>query len=211
MILAGNQPYFLPYISYWQLINAADVFYIGDDYAYIRHGWINRNRILFHGDPEYFGVAVSKTKTSNLIKDMLIAGTDKCRNLKKLYDAYHKAPFYETGAQLAEEILDCSEGSLSEFLISSIKTVCRYLEIDTPIRRTSDLEGNCRFRREERIYDMCSRLGADTYINAIGGRELYDADGFDKHGIKLRFIKTGDIVYKQFGDEFVEKLKQGTL
>ena len=206
MIIAANQPYFLPYISYWQLINASDVFYIGDNYAYIRHGWINRNRILYRGAPEYFGIAVSKASSFSLISELHIAEKDKRGKMNKLYEAYHKAPYYEIGIQLVEEILDCQEEILSEFLISSIKTICRFLEINTPIHRTSELEGNDAFKREERIYDICHRLGAATYINPINGKALYDVEEFAKQGINLRFINTGDITYRQFGDKFVEKL-----
>ena len=126
--------------------------------------------------------------------------------MNKLYEAYHKAPYYEIGIQLVEEILDCQEEILSEFLISSIKTICRFLEINTPIHRTSELEGNDAFKREERIYDICHRLGAATYINPINGKALYDVEEFAKQGINLRFINTGDITYRQFGDKFVEKL-----
>ena len=206
MIIAANQPYFLPYISYWQLINASDLFFIGDNYAYIKRGWINRNRILYRGAPEFFGISVSKASSFSLITELRIADIDKRHKMDKLYEAYHKAPYYETGIQLAEEILDCGESILSEFLISSIKTICRYLEINTPIHRTSELEGNDAFKREERIYDICHRLGADNYINPIGGKELYNVEEFAKQGINLRFINTGDISYRQFGDAFVEKL-----
>ena len=206
LILGANQPYFLPYIPYWQLIKASDVFYVGDNYAYIKRGWINRNRILFNGVPEYFGIAVSKASSFSLCSELRIAEIDKRRKMNKLYEAYHKAPYYEIGAQLAETILDCQEEVLSEFLFFSIKTICTYLDIDTPIRRTSELEGNDIFKREERIFDMCHRLSADTYINPIGGRAIYNAKEFEKQRIKLRFINTGDIQYKQFGDTFVEKL-----
>ena len=188
MIIAANQPYFLPYISYWQLINASDVFFVGDNYAYIKHGWINRNKILYRGAPELFGIAVSKASSFSMISELHVANTDKHRKMNKLYEAYHKAPYYEIGSQLMEEILDCQEEVLSEFLISSIKTICRYLEIFTPIHRTSELEGNDAFKREERIYDMCHRLNADTYINLIGGKALYDVEEFAKQGINLRFI-----------------------
>lgn len=206
MIIAANQPYFLPYISYWQLINAADVFFIGDNYAYIKRGWINRNRILYNGAPELFGIEVLHASSFSLISELSIAKINKRKKMNKLYEAYHKAPYYETGARLMEEILDSPEENLSEFLISSIKTICDYLEIKTPIRKMSELEGNDSFKREERIYDMCHRLGADTYVNPIGGKELYDGGEFEKQGIKLRFINTDEIVYKQFGNSFVEKL-----
>ena len=206
MIIVANQPYFLPYISYWQLINSSDMFFVGDNYAYIKRGWINRNRILYRGASEFFGIAVSKASSFSLISELHVADTDKRGKMNKLYEAYHKVPYYEIGIQLVEEILDCQEDVLSEFLISSINTICRYLDINTPIRRTSELEGNDAFKREERIYDMCHRLGATTYINPIGGKALYDVEEFAKQGINLRFINTDDITYQQFGDKFVEKL-----
>ena len=131
MIIAANQPYFLPYISYWQLINAADVFYVGDNDAYIKRGWINRNRILFRGAPELFGIEVVRASSFSLISELNIAKIDKRKKMNKLYEAYHKAPYYDIGIQLVEEILDCQEENLSEFLIASIKTICRYLEINS--------------------------------------------------------------------------------
>ena len=70
MTIAANQPYFLPYISYWQLINAADIFFIGDNYAYIKRGWINRNRILFRGAPELFGIEVVRASSFSLISEL---------------------------------------------------------------------------------------------------------------------------------------------
>ena len=206
MILAANQPYFLPYIAYWQLINASDQFYIGDNYAYIKSGWINRNRILSNGVPEYYGIEVQKASSFRLCTELHVAEINKRKKMNKLYEAYHKAPYYEIGAQLVEEILDCSETVLSEFLIFSIRTICRYLEIDTPIHKMSDLIGNDAFKREERIYDMCHRLDATTYINPIGGKALYDVEDFKKHGIRLQFLQTRVNPYKQFDNEFVENL-----
>ena len=206
MIIAANQPYFLPYISYWQLINAADVFFIGDNYAYIKRGWINRNRILFHGEPELFGIEVVRASSFSLISELNIAKIDKRKKMNKLYEAYHNAPYYDIGVQLIKEIFDCQEENLSDFLTSSIKTICSYLEIKTPLRKMSELEGNDQFKREGRIYDMCHRLGADMYINPIGGKTLYSVEEFASQGINLRFINTGDITYRQFGDKFVEKL-----
>jgi hypothetical protein len=105
-----------------------------------------------------------------------------------------------------EEIRDCDETVLSEFLLHSIRTVCRYLQISTPIARTSDLDGNRAYRREERIYDMCRRLGADTYINPIGGMGIYDFAKFRQQGITLQFLRADEIVYKQFENPFIPNL-----
>ena len=120
--------------------------------------------------------------------------------------AYHKAPYYSNGAQLMEEILSYPELNLSRFLSHSIMLVCDYLGITTPMSYTSDIPGNCSLRLEQRIFDFCKAHGADVYVNAIGGQELYHFDEFRQHGIKLRFFNSGHPVYKQFGDEFVDNL-----
>ena len=208
MTLAGNQPYFLPYLGYWQLIHAADRFLIADDYDFIKEGWINRNYILVNGKPQYFRVEMVGGIPSRLIRDKRIAMKplwlqDK---LKTLRMAYHRAPFYEPGYALAERILLNPERNLSLFLEYSIREVCAYLGITTPIGHSSDLSGNSLLRREERIYDFCARLGADTYVNLPGGQKLYDYEAFAAHGIRLRFIQPVLKPYKQFGDRFTERL-----
>ena len=153
MTLAGNQPYFLPYLGYWQLIHACDRFLLADDYAYIRSGWVNRNRILLNGEPYWFRMEVARKGPSRLIMDKHLALRkerlgDKLRTLEM---AYHKAPCFAAGYALAERILRWPEDNLALFLEHSIREVCAYLGITTPIGRSSDLPGNNRFRREERI------------------------------------------------------------
>ena len=111
--------------------------------------------------------------------------------LRTLEMAYHKAPFFAEGYALAEKVLGLPEDNLALFLEHGIRQVCAYLGIETPIGRSSDLPGNDRFKREERIYDFCARLGADTYINAPGGQQLYSFEEFERRGIRLRFLPEG--------------------
>ena len=208
MTLSGNQPYFLPYLGYWQLIHAADRFLIADDYDYIKAGWVNRNRILLSGEPRFFRVETVEHIPSRLIMDKRVAMKPAWRKdkLRTLEMAYHKAPCFEAGYALAERILTCPERNLSLFLENSIREVCAYLGITTPMTHSSELAGNSLFKREERIYDFCARLGADTYINLPGGQKLYDYAEFARHGIRLRFIQPRLTPYKQFGSTFVERL-----
>lgn len=208
MTLAANQPYLLPYLAYWQLIRCADLFLLADDYDYIRSGWVNRNRILIGGKPEYLRMEVRSNKESRLILDrQLIRNPRAVENkLRTLEMAYHKAPCFADGYALAERILCWPEQNLARFLEHSIREVCDYLDIHTPIGRTSDLPGNSRFKREFRVYDFCHRLGADTYVNAIGGQGLYYFEDFARQGIRLRFLKSGLPAYRQSGGPFVERL-----
>ncbi len=208
MTLAGNQPYFLPYLGFWQLIHLSDLFLLADDYDFIRHSWINRNRILVNGQVQYFRVEIARGGPSRLIRDKQVALTPYlCRDkLKTVAMAYHKAPYLAEGYALAERILTCPERNLALFLEYSIREVCAYLGITTPIKHSSDLTGNSCFKREERIYDFCHRLGADTYVNLPGGQALYDREEFARRGIRLCFIQPELKPYPQSGGPFVERL-----
>ena len=208
MILAGNQPYLLPYLGYWQLINLSDLFLLADDYDFTRHSWINRNNILLDGKPHLFRVEVSHSAPSRWIRDKQIVMNPRELNdkIRTLEMAYHKAPFFAEGISLAERILTCPERNLALFLEHSIREVCAYLGITTPFCHSSDLPGNSRFKREDRIYDFCDRLGADTYVNLPGGQALYDFGEFARRGIRLRFIQPVLKPYPQFGGPFVERL-----
>lgn len=207
MILAANQPYLFPYLGYWQLINAADVFLIGDDYAYMRKSWINRNRILIGGKPQWFRMEVEDASSFRLIIDTKLKPIGLEDKLRTLEMAYHKAPYFADAYSLARRVL-CydSGGMLTPFLENSIREVCGYLGIDTRIGHTSDFPGNAVFKREHRIYDLCHRLGANVYINAPGGQDLYSFDDFREHGIELRFLQPELRPYPQFGAPFVPSL-----
>ena len=207
MIMAGSQPYFMPYLGYWQLINAVDVFSIGDDYNYIKGGWINRNRILQNKKVEFITVEVAQASSNKNICELFLSDVYQVeKKMNQLQVAYQKAPYYQEGMALMRRILECKERNLADFLEHSIRCVCDYLDIKTKIVRSSFVPGNTELKREYRIFDQCKYWGADTYLNAIGGRELYDYDQFREHGIRLGFIQSGDICYKQFGQEFISHL-----
>lgn len=188
MIISANQPYFIPYFPYWQLIHAADLFLMGDDYSFIKHGWVNRNRILFNGKVIFIRINLSGMRHGVLINKAKMMEPDVKRMFKILYEAYHNERYYEEGRALMERIMNYPERNLARFLEHSIREVCAYLGITTPLSTTSNLEGNSAFKREKRIYDFCHRLGADHYVNAVSGAEIYNARDFEENGIKLSFI-----------------------
>ena len=190
MILSANQPYFLPYFPWWQLIAQADLFLISDDYAFMIRGWINRNRIRVNGQEQYFRIRLKDISCHRTIAQTERLSADAEDNLKTLAMAYHKAPYFAEGYALAERIFACQDLNLNAFLTHSIREVCAYLGIGTPLRMTSSFEGNALLSREERIFDFCRRCEADIYVNAIGGQALYDKEAFAAKGIELRFLQT---------------------
>ena len=95
MIAAVMQPYLLPYIGYFQLIAAADVFVVYDDVQYMRGGWINRNRILLNGAPHWLTLPVAHSgEVRTQIRDTRYQLSQAAlRKLSGQLDAaYRKAP-----------------------------------------------------------------------------------------------------------------------
>jgi len=202
MKVAVMQPYFFPYIGYWQLINAVDIFVIYDDVNYIKGGWINRNRILVNKQEYMLTLPLEKSSPNKLINEITLGrGLDKL--IKTVSMAYRQAPNFDTAMPLFEEIFHNSTSNLAMFLESSIRKICDYIGIQTKILVSSSIDKDNSLRAQEKIIDICMRLKSDQYINSIGGQELYDAITFKEHGIKLEFVQPLPLAYKQFGNSFI--------
>ena len=202
------QPYFLPYIGYWQLMNAVDKYVVYDDVNYIKRGWINRNRILAENSTQYINIQIKGASQNKKINETKLDREQKFieRTLRTVEGVYKKAPYFGCVFPLAEQILSYEEDDLVRFLLHSFSVICEYLDIQTELILSSGLEKDNQLKGEDKILDICERLGADTYYNAVGGRELYSRERFSGKGIELYFLQTGDIQYRQFGDEFHENL-----
>ena len=189
MKISIMQPYFLPYIGYWQLIDSADLFVIYDDVNFIKQGWINRNKIIVNGKPIYFTLNLKKASSFKKINEIEInINPDKL--LKTIYQAYCKYPFFEEGYSLIEDIFKIKTNNLSSFVYHSIIEVNEYLNIKTKIKISSDLKIGEKFKAQDRIIYMCNKLKADTYLNMIGGVNLYSYSDFNRAGLHLEFLST---------------------
>ena len=204
MKLGIMQPYFFPYIGYWQLLNAVDTYVIYDDVNYIKGGWINRNRILAGGAPHYLNLPLAGASPNKKIHEIEVNKNDRLlgKGLQTIRYNYGKAPYFKDVYPVLEAAFSCGETNLAGFITESLKFVCSYLGIGTKMVISSALHKNNELKGQEKVLEICRILGADTYLNAIGGKELYSGDEFKRHGITLYFLKTGDIWYEQFGHPF---------
>jgi len=204
MKVACMQPYFLPYIGYFQLISAVDKFVVYDNIKYTKKGWINRNRFLVNGLEAVFSLPLKKDSDSLNVNQRYLADSFVPEDLlNRFKEAYRKAPEFSSVMPLLGDIIYHPSTNLFEFIFSSIRLICNFLEIKTQLVISSSITCNHSLKSTERVQATCNSFGADTYINPVGGMDLYKKADFAENGINLKFIKALPYEYPQFGETFV--------
>ena len=204
MTIAIMQPYFMPYIGYWQLIGAVDAFVLYDNIKYTKKGWINRNRFLRNDVEAAFNLPLRKDSDFLDVAQRYLADSfDRENLLNQFREAYRKAPEFSSVMPLLEGIIRNPAANLFEYILASIRAICDFLGIKTPLLVSSTIDCDHSLKSAERVQAICKALGADTYINPVGGMELYSKDDFARNGIDLKFLKALPFEYEQSGNAFV--------
>ena len=206
--VAIMQPYFFPYLGYWQMLNAVDKFVLYDDVNFIKGGWINRNNMLINGFAHLFTLPLLESSPNKLINEIKITNNQKIKVklLRSFEESYSKAPFKDKIIPLLSKIIMQKEDRLHLFLYHQFEKIFEYLQINTEIMLSSHIEKDNYLHGQDKIIEINKQLGSTQYINAIGGQALYDKAEFAKNGIELYFIKMNEVKYKQFDNEFVPNL-----
>lgn len=208
MRIAIMQPYFFPYIGYFQLIKAADMFIFFDDVSYIKKGWINRNYICINKHTHCFSVPIENASQSRSIRKTLISKIEYIRWTKKFIDSlthsYKKQLYFAEGMSIVEKVLSSSVSSIADLAIISVQACCKALGISTPMHCASAIPSG--LAGENRLIEICHHYGANRYINAPGGKSLYNSTKFASCGIRLEFLQTSLSAYPVKGRDCITGL-----
>jgi hypothetical protein len=134
--VAIMQPYFFPYIGYFQLINAVDIFVVYDNIQFSKKGWFHRNRILVNGKDDFFTLPLKKDSDFLNVNQRSLSETwehEKVKILRKIKENYRKAPHFTETMPLIEEIFGFANTNLFHFIYDSIVKICKILEIKTKL------------------------------------------------------------------------------
>ena len=203
------QPYFFPYIGYWQLLKSVDRFVLLDDVNYSPGGWINRNRILINRQPAYFTIPLIGASQNRKICDIEITReTDwRAKLLKTLSVTFKNAPGFADTFEPIANIIAFESSNLADYLYNELASMAALLNIDTQIIRSARTYANAELKGEKRILDICAKNQTQIYVNLPGGRTLYDPAAFDSNGVALRFVNPRLIPYSQRANpDFVPQL-----
>lgn len=209
MKLGIMQPYFLPYIGYWQLLNWVDKFVIYDNIEFEKAGWMRRNRILINGKDKMFTLPVKKDSDYLNVNQRFLAdnvGSEIDKILKWIKVSYSKAPYINNIYPLLEEIFKFKEKNLFSYIYNSVIVIAEYIGIHTEIIISSTVQIDHSLKGKYKVMEICKKLNANEYINPIGGINLYDKLEFGNNGITLKFLESALPVYRQDTEWFVPGL-----
>lgn len=192
MKIAIMQPYFFPYIGYFQLLNYVDKFIIYDDVNYINKGWINRNKIIVSNQINYINVPLKKASQNKKINEIVISYDHDW--VKKILTTikmnYSKSKNFNTIFLIIENLLKKKYSTISDLNFHIINSLVKYLDIKTKIVKSSSIYQNQNLKGQDRILDICKKENASIYVNPIGGVHLYEKEKFSNNGIEIQFLKT---------------------
>lgn len=201
MKLGIMQPYFFPYIGYFELIRNTDKWIVFDVVQYKSRSWMNRNRILHPNEGwQYFGVPVKKTSRDTLIKGIEIKDKNAAlgRILGQINHYKNKAPNYSLIVDIIKQVFaETKSNNLVDLNISSLEVVCSYFGIDFNWQKCSEM--NFDFSNVTHpgqwALEICTQLGAEGYLNPPGGKEIFVPGEFEQRGIDLVFQKPTVYIY----------------
>lgn len=199
MSVAIMQPYFFPYLGYFQLVQAVDDFVFYDDVMFIKKGWINRNQILMQQHAFLFTIPLEKQSQNKSIRESSIAWGAEFPNkwIQQLQSAYKKAPHFVPVMDLVESVLHEKPQSIADLAASSVIKTWEYLGLEKRFHFSSQMAVSKDLERAERLMAITDCLGSKQYINAQNGQELYQKEHFAALGFQLNFLKQALPSYSQ--------------
>ena len=208
MKLALMQPYVFPYLGYFQLVHAVDLFVLYDDAAFRKQSWCNRNNLLGSHGAQRFTLPVRRPRMGQPICQVELHDPLRYqqRILRTIDVLYARTRGFKEARPVIEEAVSCQSANLADYAVHSLSVLCRHLGIDTRLTRSSDQYRTLESKGQQRVIEVCRAETATVYINPEGGRHLYDPAAFRRAGMELKFLVHRPRPYPQSLPEFVPRL-----
>ncbi|EAU5528320.1 WbqC family protein [Salmonella enterica] len=201
------QPYFFPYIGYFQLANAVDKFVIYDDIQYSKNGWIQRNRLLVNGQSSTFSISLKKDSDYlDIVEREISDNFDRAKLCRQIKGGYNKSAHFKEIYPIIERIVMHDDNNLFQYIKNSIDELFSIMDINANIIVSSELNISREYKSQDRVIQTCLALNGNEYINPPGGVALYENIEFERAGLKLKFLEPSIEAYKQSTESFVSHL-----
>ena len=196
------QPSYIPWRGYFDIIQRSDVFVFHDDIQYTKQDWRNRNRIKAAQGVTWLTIPIQKQTVSGPINEALIDNAQRWsgKQWRMIDAAYKKSPHFRDYRTFFEEIYNREWTHLSEMCIVLTKQICEWLNIETELMRSSDLD--ITGAKTDRLVQMCEQLGTRHYLSGPSAKDYIETEKFDAIGTSVEYIAYDYPEYPQLHGEF---------
>jgi hypothetical protein len=196
------QSNYLPWRGYFDFIDDVDLFVIHDDLQFTKGDWRNRNKIKTPNGTRWITVPVHYDRTAQLICETRI---DYSRNWQRdhrnaIEASLGKAAHLDDVFGLLQPAWNAQPETISELNVALLTVICRYLQIRTPLRMSSEF--HLRRTKTERLIELLTAVGATTYVSGPTARAYLDEQRFDEVGIRLEYKEYAYPPYRQLWEPF---------
>ncbi len=184
-VVAVMQPYFMPYAGYFRLFAAADLVAIFDCAQFPRRSWVHRNRLPDrNGETQWLTLPLQKAPIGTQINNLKFTENAPAEMARRML----KIPSLDNcSLDLLNTIQDTTPPVI-DYLETTLSLTCHMLNLPFVTIRTSTLNIPPNLKGANRVMAIAETLDAKIYLNAQGGRNLYDAHAFEARGMSLRFL-----------------------
>lgn len=205
MIISIHQPDYISYLGLFYKISRSDKFVFLDDCQFSNDNMHHWNRIKTpQGEcrlkipvNQHLGDTINNVKTKDELKW-------KEKHLKTIEMNYKKALHFDEIFPAFKELLLQPYNSIAEQNIAINTWIAKSFGMKVEFFKSSEMDINS--VNENRVLDICEKLGADTYISGNGARTYQHDEHFNSRGIKLVYTDYKSIEYKQLWKEFIPNL-----
>ena len=203
------QPYFFPYLGHYRLLASADIFVHFDCVQFPRRGYVHRNQMPkyppagFHQQKYWLTLPLAAQPREIRIADLAFASDAASEWEKRLSSFPWMSKANCLGpTDLLQQVTSVEDNAnVSDYLIETLEFSAALLGLRPKTLRSSSLAIPANLRGQDRILEILRLLGGTRYINAPGGRGLYDAAQFERQGIELKFLppfagRTNSVLYE---------------
>ena len=164
-----NQPTYLPWLGYFDLIDQSDLFVVLDNVQFVKQSWQQRNRIKTPNGLQWLTVPVDfRGRLGQILKDVEIRDANFARkHIRAIELAYRRAPYFaEYFPALAALIEKRCAGLLLDLNLDLLEWAMKALELATPVVRASSM--GLQGKRTELLVAICKKVDADEYLSPAG-------------------------------------------
>ena len=214
MILTSHQPDFLPYMGFFYKVLHSDALVISDDVQFSKKGMHNWNYIKTPEGAKKLTIPVHAHHDTPLrFVEISECHYSLLSVAKTLEQNYRKAPHFSEGMEIVEIIRTFANLNFKKDDTVPLAVLNNHLN-GTIMQRFGILPKRVKFasalgvtgHKDERIFQMCEALKADTYLSGRGAASYHDPEEYKKRGIRLIYTDYEPVQYGQLHGEFAPNL-----